>query len=362
MRRGPRMLYPAHDAPRADRSNAGERRQMRGASEAQAVVARRPFMLAWPALALPQATAVRAQSSRRVFRIGMIETIPAAMNGANLDGFHRGMAERGMVEGRDYVIDYRVGEGTSASFPALAEDLVRKAVDVIVTRGTPAVIAARDATTTIPIVMAAVGDPAQVVTSITRPGGNITGFSSLTTELVAKRLSILRDLLPSLRVVASLTNLSNPSLIPEWAMLERIAPSFQCTPHLADVRRAQDIPGAFAGMRAAQADALAVSTDAVTQANRDMIVALAKRFAIPAIYVSREFTQAGGLMTYGVNYPDLYRRAAIYADRILKGMKPGDLPIEQPTRFEVVINLATAAALGLTLTPSVLALADELVD
>lgn len=326
------------------------------------MVKRRELLLALIPTQASLVPTARGQTSRRLFRIGVIETLPASMNEANMEGFSRGMAERGLIEGRDYVIDYQVGSGSLDRFKELAGDLVQSGVDLIITRGTPAAIAAKNSTTSIPIVMAAVGDPKTVVASINRPGGNITGFTSLTSELVAKRISVMRDILPQARIFGSLSNLGNASLVEEFEVLRRVAAASDIHVSMFDVRRREDLAPAFTEMKQNGIEAISVSTDAVTQANRVLIAELATRHRLPTMCVSKEFVDAGGLLTYGVHYPDLYRRAGVYAVRILRGAKPGDLPIEQPTRFELVINSRTAASLGVDIPPSVLALADEVIE
>ena len=322
---------------------------------------RRTFIEAFCGLAIwPLATS--AQSVRKVHRIGMLETLGADSNRLNVSAFHQGMREVELFDSRDYVIEYRSADGRTDRFAALAAELVRANVDIIVTRGTPAAQAAKTATTTIPIVMSAIGDPLSVVTSISRPAGNITGLTSLTQDLAAKRASILKQLVPETRTMAALLNLDNLTLLGDWNALKLAGPVLGFSTILLDVRRVEDLAPAFETARAQQADALIVSNDTVTQAHRVLIVELAGSLRLPAIYPSREFVDAGGLIMYGVNYPDLYRRAAIYVDKILKGAKPGDLPIEQPTKFEMVINLKTAKALGLAVPPMVEAQADDIIE
>lgn len=312
-------------------------------------------MIAWPYSSI-------AQSLSKVHRIGVLETIAADLNSQNLTAFRQGMRERGYVETRDYTISYRSADGNTERFQALADELVRENVDVIVTRGTPAALAAKAATVKIPIVMSPIGDPMLVVASLAHPGGNITGLTSLTQELAAKRTSIIKEWVPGARRVAALLNMDNPTLLSDWKSVERAASVQGFRPILLDVRRREDIARAFETAHNEHADAMIVSTDTVTQANRDLIVELAAKQRLPTIYPSREFIDAGGLIMYGVNYPDLYRRAAVFVDKILKGANPADLPVEQPTKFEMLINLKAAKALGLTVPPGLLAQADELIE
>jgi putative tryptophan/tyrosine transport system substrate-binding protein len=303
-----------------------------------------------------------AQSPGRVYRIGVLETVDAISNRPNLDAFRQGMTDKGYIENRDYVIDYKSANGHTESFQQLADELVRANVDIIVTRGTPAALAAKAATVTIPIVMSAVGDPTLAVASLAKPGGNVTGLASLTEELVAKRTAILKEMTPSAQRLVALLNMSNPTLLSDWTELQRVGVALGLTTILLDVRRSEDIVAAFERARAIHADGMIVSTDTVTQANRTLIAELAAKDKLPTIYPSREFIDAGGLVMYGVNYPDLYRRAAEYVHRIFNGAQPADLPVEQPTKFELIVNLKAAKALALTVPPTLLALADEVIE
>jgi putative ABC transport system substrate-binding protein len=243
----------------------------------------------------------------------------------------------------------------------LVAELIRLNVDLIVTRGTPAVLAAKKATSTIPVVIAASGNPLLVVASLARPGGNVTGLSTVNPDLVPKRLELLTELVPGLAGIAAFMNMSNPALSPQLEEFEAAARSKGLRHRLFDVRQGDDIRRAFDAVNK-EHEAIVVDTDAVTQADQEMIVELAARYRLPTMYASREFVDAGGLISYGVNYPDLYRGAAIYADKILKGAKPGDLPVEQPTRFEFVVNLKAAKALGLTIPVSFQLRADEMIE
>ena len=312
---------------------------------------------AWPLMA-------RAQQLGRVYRIGMLETIPAASNAANFDALRKGLRELGYVEGQNLIIDYRSADGRPERFPQLAEELVRLNVDLIVTRGTPAVMAAKNATGTVPVVMAASGEPVGtgVVAGLARPGGNVTGLSALTTELIAKRLELLRETVVGIRRIAFLHNMENPAAPPQWEELRTAAPSLGLEAQLLDVRKPEDIVRAFDTAVAQRADAILAATDTVTQTNRRQVVELAVKHRLPTMYHTREFVDAGGLMSYGVNYPDLYRRAATFVDKIFKGAKPADLPVEQPIKFELLINLKTARAIGIDIPPMLLARADEVIE
>jgi putative tryptophan/tyrosine transport system substrate-binding protein len=303
-----------------------------------------------------------AQPAAKVYRIGMLERTSPAINAANLDAFRRGLRDAGYVEGKNLVIEYRSAEGRDDRFPGLATELVRLKVDLIVTRGTPAALAAKNATQAIPVIITGLADPVGqgVVASLARPGGNITGVSAIVTEIYSKRVELLRELAPRVSRIAAILNMSNPSIPPAWKEIERAAQSLGIQAQLVDVRKPDDLGPAFDGAMRQRADAAVVGLDTLTQANQRLIVDLAARHRLPAVYASAEF--AGGLIIYGVNYPDHYRRAASFAERIFKGAQPGDLPVERPTKFELVINLKTAKALGLTIPPSLLQRADQVIE
>jgi putative ABC transport system substrate-binding protein len=306
--------------------------------------------------------AARAQQVGRVYRIGILETIPATENAANLDALRKGLRDLGYVEGQNLVFEYQSADGRAERFPALASELVRLKVDLIVTRGTPAAQAAKDATGTIPVVMAAMGAPLVVVASIAHPGGNMTGLVTFSTDLTAKRIDLIKGLVPTLARVALLHNMGNPVGPPEWEETKMAARALGLQAELLDVRRQDDIDRAFEAAVRQHVDALLVGIDGLTQTFQRTIVDLAARNGLPAIYPARDFVDVGGLMAYAVNYPDLYFRAAGFVDKILKGAKPADLPMEQPTKFELVINLKTVKALGLAIPPMLLARADEVIE
>jgi putative ABC transport system substrate-binding protein len=286
-----------------------------------------------------------------------------ALNAANLDAFRQGLREFGYVEGQNVVIDYRYTEGRDDRLADLATELVRLKVDLILTRGTPAALAAKQATGTIPVVMAASGDPlgTGIVASLARPGGNVTGLSAFVRDLQAKRVELLSEMVPGIARVAGLFNMSNPALPLEWKEVEMAARSLGIQPQLLDVRTPEDLGRAFDAAITQRADALVVGIDGLTQTHRRPIADLAAQHRLPAIYAGREFVDAGGLISYGVSYADLYYRAASFVNKIFKGTKPADLPVEQPTTFELVINLKTAQALGLTIPPTLLFQADEVI-
>ncbi len=304
----------------------------------------------------------RAQQATKTYRIGILEAIPATQNIANLDALRSGLREMGYVEGRNLIIEYRSADGHAEQFPDLASELVRLKVDLIVTRGTPAVRAAKNATETIPVVMATMGDPRAIVASFARPGGNITGVTTFSTELTAKRIELLNELVPRLSRVALLHNMGNPAAPPEWEETKTAARALGLQAELLDVRSQDDLGRAFELAVRKRADALLIGADGLTQLHQNAIIAMAARKRLPAAYAAREFVEAGGLIAYGVNYPDLYFRFARIVDKIFKGARPGELPVEQPTKLELVINLKTAKALGLAIPQSLLLRADEVIQ
>jgi len=310
---------------------------------------------AWPLTA-------RAQQPARLYRIGMLDHTSAALNAANLEGFRQGMRELGYVEGQSFVIEYRSADGRTERYPDLAAELVRLGVDAIVTRGTPAVLAAKNATSTIPIISAALAEPLLVVSSIRRPGGNVTGLGALTSELEAKRLELLREMIPGIVRIAVLYNMANPVFGDRWRQIQVTARSLGIQAVLLDARIADDIARAFEAASAQRIEALVLSNDGLMLANRKLIVELAGKHKLPAVYASREFIEAGGLICYAANIPDLYRRAASYVHKVLTGAHAADLPIEQPTKFELIVNLKAAKSLGLTISESFLLRADEVIE
>ena len=311
---------------------------------------------------LAGALTVQAQQVPKVHRIGLLEPTSAATNAANLNAFRQGLRELGYVEGRDFVIEYRSSDGHGERYPQLAGELVRLKVDLILTRGTPAALAAKNATGSIPVVMTSIGDPvgSGIVASLARPGGNITGLTSIATALYSKRVELLKELVPKAGRIAALFNMGNPAVPPQWKEVETAAQSLGLQAQLLDVRRREDLEAAFESAIRRRADALVVGLDTFLQANQRTIVGLAAKHRLPAVYTTMEF--AGGLVVYGVNYPDHYRRAAGFADKIFKGARPADLPIEQAAKFELVINTKTARALGLTVPPSLLLRADHVIQ
>ena len=306
--------------------------------------------------------AAREQPASKVHRIGILETVPATQNAANLDALRKGLRALGYVEGQNLSIEYRSADGRAERFPELAADLVRRKVDLILTRGTPAARAAKNATESIPVVMATMGDPRAIVANFAKPGGNITGVTTFSTELMGKRIELLKELVPSLTRVGLLQNMGNPAAPPEWEETKTAAQALGVQAEILDVRSQDDLGRAFELAIRRNVDALVIGADGITQMHQQAIVQWVARNRLPASYPSREFVEAGGLMAYAVNYPDLYFRFATYIDKILKGARPADLPVEQPTKFELVFNMKTAKALGLTIPQALLLRADEVIQ
>ena len=281
-----------------------------------------------------------------------------------LDEYRRGMLEFGYVEGRTVQTEYLYADGQVERLPRFAEQLVAHKVDVIVTAGTPGCLAARQATTTIPIVFAVSSDPIStgVVSSLARPGGNITGLSLMAADLSAKRLELLKLVVAGISGVAVLWDSSNPGMALRVRETQLAAKQLNISFFDAGVRDLDELESSFAVLSERPPDALVVTAETFTNRHRDRIIDFALRNRIPAIYEDARFAQAGGLMAYGPSIPAMFRRAAAYVDKILKGAKAGDLPVEQPVEFELVVNLRTANAIGLSIPPSILARADEVIE
>ena len=300
----------------------------------------------------------------RTWRVGVLETTSISLNATNFDALRKGLRALGYAEGQNLVFDYRSAEGRGERFAEFATELVTGKVDLIVTRGTPALLAASKATATIPIVMAAIGEPPGqgLVATLARPGGNVTGLSAFVTELTGKRTEMLKEMVPKLSRIAALLDMGNPISVAQWKETQIAAQSMGIQSQLLDVRKAEKLEPAFSQAVKQRADGLVVGIDVFTQQNRRLIAELCVKHHLPAIYASKEFAQAGGMISYGVSYPDLYYRAANFIHKIFTGAKPGDLPVEQPTRYELVINRKTAASLGLTIPGSLAIRADEVLN
>jgi len=331
------------------------------------VTTRREFIgtLAGALLAAPRAS--EAQPATKVPRIGILGISPVARTGSRLEAFLLGLRDLGYVEGRNIVIEYRDHGGKVERLPTLAAELVALKVDVIVAANTGAGLASMQTTKTLPIVVAAAADPVTsgLVGSLARPGGNVTGLSALAPELVGKCLELLSQAVPGVSRVAVLWQ---PGALDERTDKDMLKAADVAGRALGmrlqfvEARGPAHIDRAFSDMTRARAGALTVLTSVMFTNERRHLVDLAAKTRLPAVYPQRDFVDAGGLLSYGPNGPDLFRRAATYVDKILKGAKPADLPVEQPTKFELVINLKTAKALGLTIPPSVLARADEVIQ
>ena len=311
----------------------------------------------WPQSARAQQPAMPA--------IGFLDPRSPDTMADRLRGFRKGLKETGYAEGENVAIEYRWAEGHSDRLPALAVGLVRRQVKVLLASGgSPPALAAKTATTSLPIVFIIGNDPVKLglVASVNRPGGNITGVSVIRLELTAKRLELLREMVPTATVAALLVNPTNPYSEPEIREIEEASRTLSLRLHVLQARSERDIDAAFASLLELRASALLVSADPLFSGLRNQLVALAASYALPVIYAYRDFAEGGGLMSYGANIADAYRQAGIYVGQILKGEKPADLPVMQPTKFELVLNLKTAKALGLEVPATLLARADEVIE
>ena len=327
-------------------------------------VNRRSFLSALAGSLLAAPLVVEGQPAGKIPRVGYLAANPPSANAERIEAFRQGLLELGYVERKNIIIEWRSAEGIPGHLPALAAELVRLKVDVIVTGGSSTTRAAKDATATIPIVMAQDGDPVGngFVASLARPGGNITGLSSLFSELAGKRLGILKESIPRLSRVAVLGTSANPANALQLRETELAAGVLGVKIHYLDVLDPKDIETAFTAASNAHVDAVLVLVSVVFNSERKQIADLAAKHRLPAMYGQQEFVTVGGLMTYNVSTADLWRRSATYVDRILKGRKPADLPVEQPTKFEFVVNLKAAKQIGLTIPPALLQRADQVIE
>src|SRR3954464_3018199 len=327
------------------------------------MTSRRAFLSA--ALTLASARlAPREKPAARVYRIGLLEPVSLQANGANMDQFLKGLKDLGYTEGTNLSIEYLSADGRAERFAKLAGDLVRDNVAVIITNGTPATIAAKNASAgRLPVVTATVVDPVEtkLVDSLERPGGNVTGVAIETTDLEAKRLDLLRAIAPGRSRIAVIMDLSNPAAGETWKAMQPAAKAQGVELELFDARRPEDVVRALAVAVEHKAGAVTVRSGAITPGNRQAIVEAAAQHKLPAMYASRQFVEAGGLVSYGLNTPQMYYRAASFVDKILKGAKPADLPMERPTRFELVFNRLAAHRLGLIIPPDLLLKSDQVV-
>jgi putative tryptophan/tyrosine transport system substrate-binding protein len=311
---------------------------------------------AWP-------LAARAQQPGKLPTIGFLVAGTPSSHSQWVAALVRRLHELGWIEGRTVAIEYRWAEGRTDRFDEIAAEFVRRKVDVIVTSATAAIVAAKQATSVIPIVFAAAGDPVGtgLVASLARPGGNVTGLSIQQTDVAAKRLELLREVVPGLRRLAILGNVDGPAVLLDMREVQTTARPLGLEVVTSEIRRGEDIAPAFETLKG-HADALYVCIDPLVHSHRIRINTLALAARLPTMHGSREPVEAAGLMSYGPNLPDLWRRAGDYVDKILHGAKPGDIPVEQPRKFDLVINLTTAKALGLEIPPTLLATADEVVE
>jgi putative ABC transport system substrate-binding protein len=315
-------------------------------------------MVAWP-------LAANAQQPKKIPRLCFLTFDSVTSQSTRFDSFFEGLRDLGYVDGQTITIDYLSADGRGEQFPALAAECLRLKADIIATTTTPATQAAKKTTRTIPIVMLALGDPVGtgLVNSLARPGANVTGASMMVSELAAKRLELLKRVVPSISRVLVLAYLVDPIAPLQVKALKEAAHSMGVTVQVQDIQTADDLPAAFDAGARERADGLLVNAESLFIVHRARISELAARHRLPAMYpYSIQVTDAGGLMAYDINIPDLQRRAAIYVDRILKGANPADLPVEQPTKFKFVINLNAAKALDLTIPESILQLADEVIE
>ncbi len=308
--------------------------------------------------------AAQAQAPGKVARVGYVFARVSSADQRLWDAARQGLRELGYVEGQNITLEVRWADGQSELLPELVAEVVRSKVDVLVVATTPGALAAKNATRTIPIVFVSVGDPVGngLVASLARPGANLTGLGLLNPEISGKRLELLKESLPSISRVAVLTNPGNPVHAVFWRETHTAAQTLGLQLQPIGVRSPEDFDEAFWAAARGRANALLAFDDALTAGYRARLVALAAKYRLPAMYGFREFPEAGGLLSYGPNLLDQYRRTATYVDRILRGTRPSDLPVEQPTKFELVINRRTAQGLGLVIPPSVLARADQVIE
>jgi putative tryptophan/tyrosine transport system substrate-binding protein len=329
------------------------------------VINRRTFLAGSGAVLLAAPLAAEAQPAGKVYRMGVIVTSTPSPAFARLwDAFSNELRKLGYVEGKNILVERRYSEGQAELYPQLAADLVGLKVDLIMVVTTPAALAAKAATATIPILFVTAIDPvgAGLAASLARPGGNVTGLATLSPELSTKRLELTKELIPRVSRVAVLWNAGNPANAVVRPEIDAAARRLGLVLRSYEVQRPDDFASTFAAIVRERPEALLVPSDALMFQRREQIAQLALQARLPAIFEPREMAVAGGLMAYGPSYAEMFRRAAFYVDKLLKGIKPADLPFEQPTQFELVINLKTAKALGLTIPPSLLGRADEVIQ
>jgi len=304
------------------------------------------------ASAVALAAAPLAAQERRQYRIGMLETVPIAANNANLAELHKGMKDLGHEEGKTYIVLYRSAEGRTERFPALAGELARQKVDVFLTRGTPATLAARDTESGIPVVASAIADAID----------GVTGLTSNVAEIGAKRLELLKAVAPGVKRVGSIVNPDNPASLATWKVLEGAAQAANLQADMIDVRKPEELSASLDASVKAGVDGFVFGIETLTQAYQALLIDFAAKNRTPAVYAARHFVEAGGLMSYGVLYSNLYYRSASYIDKVLKGAKPADLPIEKPNKFELVINRKTAFTQKVAIPPDLFLRSDDVIE
>jgi putative ABC transport system substrate-binding protein len=326
-------------------------------------VKRRQFITLLGGAAALWPLAARAQQASKLPTIGFLGSLSQSAQSTWTAAFVRRMREHGWIEGRTVAIEYRWAEGRSERFAEIAAEFVHLKVDVIVTAGTDAVIAAKKATSVIPIVFGTAGDPVAngLVASLARPGANVTGLSNQSADIAGKRIDLLREVVPSLRRLAIMANVASSIGVLEMREVETAAHTLGLDVAMLEIRRAEDIAPGIEALKGG-ADALYVVTEPLANTNRIQINTLAFGARLPTLHGQKPYVEAGGLMSYGANIPDLFRRAADMVDKVLRGIKPGDIPVEQPTKFDLAINLKTAKALGLQIPDKLLAIADEVIE
>ena len=328
------------------------------------MITRRKVLHAIATTLLAMPLAGETQNGRKLYRVGYLGNSSASLEPNLVEAFRQGMRDLGYIEGKNLVIEFRWAEGRYHRFASLVTDLIHLPVDVIVTAGTPGTLAAKNATKTIPVVMAVSGDAVGtgLVKSLARPGGNVTGLTTMASELEGKRLELLREMLPKLARITVLKNDVNPLMAIQFKQTAAAAKSSRVALEAVDIRVVDDFEKAFASIAKARPDAIIVLADRFLLAERERILTFAAEQRFAAMYPYREFVEHGGLISYSPNYAESFRSAAKYVDKILKGAKPADLPVEQPTKFELVVNLKTAKTLGIKIPNSVLVRADKVIE
>ena len=327
------------------------------------MITRRKVLLAIATTLLAMPLAGETQNAQKVYRVGYLGNSSASLEPDLVEAFRQGMRDRGYIEGKNLVIEFRWAEGRYHRFASLVTDLIHLPVDVIVTAGTPGTLAAKNATKTIPVVMAVSGDAVGtgLVDSLAHPGGNVTGLTTMASELEGKRIELLLEILPRLARIAVLKNDINPLMPIQFRQTAAAAKSSGVALEAVDIRAVDDFEKAFASIAKARPDAIIVLADRFLLAERERILTFAAKERFAAMYPYREFVERGGLISYSPNYAESFRSAARYVDKILKGTKPADLPVEQPTKFELVVNMKTAKTLGFKIPNSILLRADGVI-